>query len=244
MGFIGTAANRELSAATDGELFGLMAQRGSAAKKAWAELYCRYVNELFRSVHRLSGLTGTDVQSLVQDTMVKAWNSAHTFDADDTLEPATSHDRTLSWLGRIAQNLYRTMRRQKKISLVSGSAEAADEDESSRAATGRSPIRRGELNQEIRTAQAQVEGTAKAEVESKHVRLLRQALATLTHREWDILITTFEYRERGTKGQLPLPQAVIDELCRAHSINPTYLRKIRERAYKKVVEFSKSHVRD
>lgn len=239
MRFIETGGNPKLNAATDGQLFALMGQRGSEAKGAWAEFYIRYVNDLYKAVHRLRGLSATDVEGVVQDTMVQAWKAALTFQADDGLEESLLRDRTLSWLCRIAQNLYFAMRRQRRINLVSGSDEE-DGAESSPASTGRAPIRPGELHRTIQCAEALIEGAGQPdeEIESNDMRLLREALATLTEREWDILMTTYEYHERGRKQQR-LPQAVIDELCQAYDISPEYLRKIRERAHKQVIGYSK-----
>lgn len=242
MRFAKTGTVSKLKAATDGQLFGLMAQRGGDAKEAWAEFYTRYVTRLYQLVHRLRGLTASDIESLVQDTMVQAWKAARTFESDDTLGEEASQNRTLAWLGRIAQNLCFAMRRREKIKPTSGSNE---ENDQSPASTGRKLIPRGELHLEIRAAEARIEGTPEVheESESTEVRLLRQALETLTEREWDILMTTYEYHEYGKEYQR-LPQGVIDELCSAYNISPQYLRKIRERAYKKVVEFLESHRTD
>lgn len=242
MRFVKTGAVSKLKTATDGQLFVLMAQRGSDAKEAWAEFYTRHVTELYHLVHRLQGVSASDIESLVQDTMLQAWNAARTFEADDTLCAEASRNRTLAWLGRIAQNLYFAIRRREKITLTSRSDEEKYQDESSPASMGRKLIPRGELHLEIRAAEARIEGAPDVheESESTEARLLRQALESLPEREREILMTTYEYREYGKEHQR-LPQEVIDELCGAYNISPQNLRKIRERAYKEVVEFLDKH---
>ncbi len=241
MKFIVAGGSPRLKDATDRDLFAMIAQRGSEAEGAWAVFYERYVNELYQFLHRLRGMNQGLLEDLVHETMVQAWKAANTFKVEDESDKRIYRDETLAWLGRIAQRLYFQMHRQQKIKLVSSSFEDPEKEESSPETTGRAKIPPGRLTHEIREAENLVAGVGE-NVEnqiSKQKWLLLEALKTLPDRERDVLLVTYEY---GVPGQNPhLPSDVVARLCETWKINSTYLRKIRERAYKQVEQYLKSH---
>ncbi len=241
MDFVGIGGNPELRDATDGQLFALMAQRGSESKKAWEVFYCRYVNDLYRSVQRLRGLTPAAAKELVQETVIQAWRAAHTFLADETLDEDASRVRTLAWLGRIAQNIHLQMCRKPKVEFVSGPEQGNEENEVSAESTGRPLIPPGRLNYEIKAAVDQIAGEKQTDdgIPSNAMRTLLDALATLPEREREILLTTYEYNLPGEKQHLP--KAVVSEMCQKYKISQTNLRKIRQRANEQVRQYLESH---
>jgi RNA polymerase sigma factor (sigma-70 family) len=239
MEFVTIGGNPRLKESTDSELFSLMRQRGSEAEDAWAAFYERYVNELYRFLHRLRGIS---LEDLVQETMVQAWMSAHTFRVEDESDKRIYRDETLAWLGKIAQNIYFQMHRRQKIELVSSSSEDTKKEDMSPETTGRGNILPGRLTHEIREAENLVAGVpenTKGKI-SKQTETLLEGLKTLPAREKDILLTTYEYYVPGQKPHLPCE--VVAALCETWKITPTYLRKIRERAYKQVERYLKSHL--
>lgn len=223
---------------SDAELFVLMAQRGDDWREALAEFYRRYVSDFFRLICRLRGLTDAGAEELVQETMIQAYKSAHTFRAVEGQDGAEARRRTLAWLGRIARNLHYEMLRGRKVLLLSDSERPENQEGGSPAPAEGAKVSREELHRKINEAQDAVAGIARASGTSptKEKRLLRDALATLTERELDVLLVSYEYYEPGEEHP-HLPKAVIAELCERHQVSPTNLRKIRERARRQVWQY-------
>jgi len=223
---------------SDAELFALMARRGDDWQEAWAEFYRRYVSDFFRLVCRLRGLTNAGAQELVQETMLQANRSARTFQVVEGQDGEASRRRTLAWLGRIARNLhYEKLRRQQNPPATSSEREVSS-DGSSATAVEEPKISRGALYRRVREAQDAVARIARSSnvPVSAERQLLRDALTTLTEKELDVLLVSYEYYERGEEHP-HLPRAVIAELCERHQISPAYMRKIRERARKQVWQY-------
>src|SRR5215813_5421164 len=109
---IQSGGNPKISEATDEQLFALMARRDEDAIEAWETFYRRYINDFHRLLHRLPGVSSSDIEDLAQDTMVKAWRSAHTFQDRGDGDADAARRRALAWLGRIAQRHYWEMRRR------------------------------------------------------------------------------------------------------------------------------------
>src|SRR5262249_36846819 len=103
---IQSGGNPKMSEATDEQLFALMVRRGEEAKEAWETFYRRYINDFYQLVRRLPGVSPSDIEDLVQDTMVKAWKFAHTFQGNGDGDADAVRQRTLAWLGCIAQHHY------------------------------------------------------------------------------------------------------------------------------------------
>ena len=226
----------------DGELFALMANRGVDAREAWAELYRRYVADFHRLVCRLRGLSVAGAEELVQETMIQAYKSAHTFKAGEGLDRESSRRRTLAWLGRVARNLHYEMLRKQKVTLVFDADRQRNRESAAEVPSEASKIAPEELYRRIREAEVGVREISHASgaQPSDERRLLRDALATLTERDLDILLVSYEYYEPGESNP-HLPRAVIAELCERHNVSATNLRKIRERARKQIWQYIQSN---
>jgi RNA polymerase sigma factor (sigma-70 family) len=225
--------------ASDGHLFALMERRTNEGREAWGEFYRRYVADFYRLVSRLRGLSETEAEELVQETMIQAYKSAHTFRAVEGIEPEASRRRTLAWLGRIARNIHYERLRGQKINLIVDAERQADERS---APYGEHQISRTELHRRIRESEEAVAGLAHEAGTSISAerQLLRDALAQLPERELDILVVSYEYYEQG-EIHPHLPKAVVAELCARHGVSSVNLRKIRERARKQVAQYIEAH---
>ncbi len=242
MNSIDTRGSTTVATTTDGQLFALMAERGEAAKEAWAEFYLRYVDHLRKLVCRIRGLPQAGINDLVQETMIQAYKAAHTFRDADMLDTETSRRRALAWLCRIARNLHWSMLRQQKSALVDNLAHQEGSDDSQLSVKGRR-LFPGEVYRKIQEAENKVAGEDDGNDDqiSLHRSLLRDALDALTERERDILIATYEHYERGQKQQR-LPKAVVDKICETHNISPANLRQIRKRALEKIEQYVDAHM--
>ncbi len=227
-----------MNEATDEQLFALMAQQDEEAKEAWKTFYLRYINDFHRLVWRLPGVSPSDIDDLVQDTMIKAWKSAHTFQGNKKGDADAAHDRTLAWLGRIAQRHYWEMRR-RKITLVSDSEPQEDGQIGSSLNEEPRSSRLGKLHNEIKKAVDAVTGMVEEEVDavSIQMRILQEALTTLPEREREIILATYEHYEPGQKQQRRLPKEAVDKICQRFDITPDNLRQIRKRTYEKIERY-------
>lgn len=225
-----------LGAATDGELFALMAKGGDAGHLAWDEFCQRYAKDFHKILCRVPGLSDDEADDLAQETMIRAYKRAETFKPHDHLPKEQVQHLTLGWLGSIARNMRYGEWRRKKNAPVS-------EIQSGAVGSSLNPeidkkIPPGELKDRIREAEEQIgsESVASQEYVSPQRQLLRDALASLDERERDVYLTSHDYYDRDKKHP-HLPRAVVNELCERHKIKPDYLRKLRERAHKKVLQY-------
>jgi RNA polymerase sigma factor (sigma-70 family) len=229
--------------ATDGQLFAWMSQRGTLAKEAWAELYRRYMKDLHKLMFRVEGLPPADFNDLLQETMKRAYHSAHTFRARDDLEAEASRGRTLVWLLQIARRLFSSKLLRQKDVLTSRTIKHVDTEESDK---GASPVRgvpRSELYREIKIVEDKAVGADEAAADGKcssDAALLRRALATLPRREREILITYYQHYDSSRKKQL-LPDDEIDRLKNKYKISAGNIRQIRVRAQDAVKKYMESH---
>jgi len=235
---IQSGGNPKMNEATDEQLFALMAGRGEEAKEAWKIFYLRYINDLHRLVHRLNGVSPSDINDLVQETMIKAWESAHTFKAGGDGNTDIARRRTLAWLCRIAKNRYWEMRR-RKIILVSDAEAQKDSPDSQLSKDEVRRVDKSKLHHEIKKAVDAMTGTVEAGAETISVQrqLLQEALATLTEREKEIILATYEHYEPGQQQQRRLPKEASDEICLRFKITSDNLRQIRKRAHEKIERY-------
>lgn len=70
----------------------------------------------------------------------------------------------------------------------------------------------------------------------KRIALIEEAMETLSEREAHVLRVTSQFHRHGQKFQR-LPNAVVDDLATTLNTTPENLRKIRERARKKVRQY-------
>lgn len=231
----GTRSSTNLNKATDGELFALMAERGSASEEAWAEFYERYVKDFHRLVCRVKGIPQARVEGLVQDTMIQAFGAAHTFREGDVSSAEGKRLQTLAWLCRIANRLHWSALRRQEGTFVGSLSQQEGEDGSQLSTKGRR-LSRGELHREIKDVEDVTSGVVDDEYVSPLRRRLREAMDLLSERERDILAATYAYYKRGQEKQR-LPNAVAKEIREKYGLSPANFRKLRERALSKIERY-------
>lgn len=225
--------------ATDGELFALMAEQGPAGEEAWAEFYQRYVGDLYKRVSRLEVVPQPLVEELVQETMIKAFKSASTFKEKEVSDAKVARRRTLAWLGSIANRTHLSMLRRRRGVIVGSLPQEDGEDYSQLSTKGR-PLFPGELHREIKDAEDVASGSGNDAHISPNMRLLLEALDSLTERERYILVVTYEYHQYGQEQQR-LPYTVVKEISERYHISHDYVRKLRERALEKIKKYVDAH---
>ncbi|SHG06844.1 sigma-70 family RNA polymerase sigma factor [Chryseobacterium vrystaatense] len=73
--------------------------------------------------------------------------------------------------------------------------------------------------------------------ESANMKVLNDALNTLSERDRHILLTLYLYYEDGKKT----PSDTLDLLCEMHGTTKVNIRKIRERSEKKIIDYITQH---
>lgn len=203
---------RPAVAESDSQLFQLLGAADAPRRKdAQQRLYQRHVRYLYGVVHKqrdkLLQLAGLSVDDVVHDTFQRAFERAHTFHGDPTLDDDRARRRTRAWLGRIAQNLIvDSFRRFREVSasdylehVPAPSDEACGDD---------APASRPDLEP------------------------VRAAFAALSDREQDVLRVTALYFK--AEGRQRLPNEVSAELSVRWGISNDAVRAIRSRALRKL----------
>lgn len=208
------AVRDALDTLDEAELFALVAAAGAAARGAQSELYARHVRFLYgvllkRQARTLS-LAGMNAEDLVQETFRRAFERAHTFRADGITDTERVRRRARAWLGRVAQNIL------------------ADRLRSVR-----------EISASPYLERFSTEDIDEAPASTPQLRLLREALTSLSEREQDVLRVTAMYQKAGEKQRLP--NAVSQKLAQRWDTNSENVRAIRSRAMKKVKSFMQAH---
>jgi RNA polymerase sigma factor (sigma-70 family) len=202
----------DLSKKMDGELLMLIAQRHDGWEDAFRVFYERHREYLFYICNRkyCHELGADAVQDLVQDTFVRVLEKAHTFRADDTLSPDASLRRTRGWLQRIAENLFNDHHRRNTSIPTEPLTDA-----------------------HIVHTSMPAENDSQDSQDSKQMKIIKDALNSLTEREQDIMRTVYQWYDSGKN----LPEHVIEELTQRYDTTPENIRQILSRARKKVREF-------
>lgn len=202
--------------ATDAELLARIAGGASdpdGARAAQALFYQRHVRYLYGALVRQKGtllrLCGTSAEDLVQETFHRAFDRAHTFQADDAAEPDRARARTRAWLGRIATNLL--------ADHASGSREIAASPYVDRVSCAG-------IDEDQPPSQ------------SPRARLVAEGLDALSERERDVLRVSALHHRAGEAHQR-LPNAVAAELAERWETTGDNIRAIRMRAMKKLRAF-------
>jgi RNA polymerase sigma factor (sigma-70 family) len=199
---------------SDAELLGRVSRRAqdaALARKAEAEFYDRHARYLYcvlvQRVRRPLALSGREVEDLVQETFYRAFDRAGTFNSGEAWDADSERRRTRAWLGRIAERLL--------ADWLAGSREVAA-----------SPY--------LDTlAEPEAAPTSSS---SPKLRLLREALDTLSERERDVLRASALYFRIGEEHQR-LPNEVSAELARRWQTTSENVRAIRSRATKKLKQY-------
>ncbi len=209
-----------LSEEADNQLLVRMRMRDedpSAAREAWAEFYRRHVEYLYRVCRRAySGvLDEAGIRDLAQDTFIRAYERAETFDSGELTDPEKLRLRARAWLGKIALNILRTMLRgQAGTSTHSLEWEEWEKVPEPPPAVNSNSIESG---------------------------LVRNALATLPEREQHVLRVTYQWYRPDKKHQR-LPHGVVANLAETLGTTPVNIRQMRSRALKKIEQYLRSNL--
>lgn len=199
---------------SDAELLERVSRRANsalAARAAEAEFYERHARYLYcvlvQRVRRPLALSGREVEDLVQETFFRAFARASTFTAGDAWDEDSERRRSRAWLGRIAQRLLADWLADVREVSASPYLDTLAEPE-----------------------------PAPPSSRSPKLRLMREALDTLSERERDVLRVAALYFRPGEEHQR-LPNDVSAELARRWQTTSENLRAIRSRATKKLKEY-------
>lgn len=200
---------------TDAALCARVARRDvdpEGARCAQAELYKRHLRFLYGALLRhergLLAAAKLSAEDVVQDTFHRAFEKAHTFHADESLDADRQRQRTRAWLGRIAHNLLvDELGRSREIAASHYLEKVGEEPPSDEPVSSRSPSE----------------------------RLVAEGLEQLSERERDVLAVTAEHHRPGEHQRLP--NEVSAELASRWGTTNENIRAIRMRAMKKLKSF-------
>jgi RNA polymerase sigma factor (sigma-70 family) len=209
-------AGTDLSKESDEDLLVFMTMRGDdleVANAAFAEFYERHVHYLFRRCRGATSriLDEAGAWDIVQETFIRAYERAVTFDSEGITDPDRLQRRVRAWLGRIAVNIFRDMLR------------------------GRSSVREVSLEDQEIAKEPETEPSTP----SANRKLLDEAIDSLSEKEQRVLRTTFQYYQPGKQHQR-LPNDVAEDLAKELGTTSDNVRQIRHRALGKIKEYIKS----
>lgn len=188
------------------------------AKEAWAEFFERHWTYLLGVCGRAHGasLGELGVQDLAADTLFRAYQKAHTFTPAAAGSPDYKRQRIRAWLGAIANRLFLlSWRRQPKIVYDEG------------------PLL------EVEDPKIPDDADCNPAEEPERMAILVRALATLTQREREILVASYEWYN-DTQGCHRMPDSEVAALAAKYQTTAVNIRKIRSRAMEKVENYFKS----
>lgn len=199
---------------SDAELLGRVSRRSqdaAAARRAESEFYDRHARYLYgvlmQRVRRQLALSGREVEDLVQETFSRAFARAGTFSDSAGIDEDGERRRTRAWLGRIAERLLADWLAGMREVSASPYLDTLTEPEPG-PTSSRSP----------------------------KLRLMREALDTLSERERDVLCASALYFRIGEDHQR-LPNEASAELARRWQTSAENIRAIRSRATKKLKQY-------
>jgi len=202
----------------DGELLAYMSMQGEFpehAREAWAELYRRHV----RYMHHVGGKflaalprPPTTAKDLVNDTFLRAFKKAGTYCEPSGLDQDAKRRYVRAWLAKVARNLIRDLLR------------AVPEDGPDR-----------QLDDEGWNEQAAPTAGEEGASPAVLAVLVEVLQNDLDEREREVLRKTYQYWVPGRTAQR-LPNKVAEEVAQQLGTTSENLRKIRQRALKKVRE--------
>lgn len=225
--------------ADDGELFELMAAGGETGLAALDVFYRRYSKRLKQLTCRIEGVSKNDSEDFMQEVMLKAYRSAHTFKPHDaSLNPTAKRDKTMFWLIKIARNLHNEKLRELETEGVNGfdSLETEDENgEFSHFITDK--LKDGEGYHLVRAAEEKTipELVPPEEPESEKMQRIKNGLKRLSEKKRDILLNYFGDEHDYRDPKRPLSRELLAELKEKHNVKTSEnLRQIKGRALKEV----------
>lgn len=197
---------------SDTDLLGYMAMAATdptGARAAFDEFYRRHAPELYRHLRdrravRLVARDDVEVEDFVQETFLRAFLSADTFEPEDITDPKRLHRRVQAWLGTIALNLVRDLCRTDRPELRVENV--------------------GELAKSLRYVET---GDAEPEV----VKAVEAFLEGLPERERDVMLEDALHYKPGVTHQR-LSNEASSALARKWHTTPENIRAIRSRTKK------------
>jgi RNA polymerase sigma factor (sigma-70 family) len=196
--------------ALDSELLGQMAEAGTdvaVAGKAWEEFYRRhyeYLLSVCRNAHS-SRIGEGRVPEVVQDSFVKAFRKANTFEPSVGQSAEESRWHVRGWLGSILENTIRDLYRQEPQVVFSEDMELfADNRQTSQDAT-----------------------------EEVAIGPVEKAFLELDDREREILLETMLWYRPGARQQR-MPSDALQALATKLKTTTMNIRQIRSRALAKL----------
>lgn len=216
---------------SDGELFVKMASKNEESENAFNIFYNRYKNDFYKNIFRLR-LNEADRKELFNETMMQTYVKSHTFKVEKDISIKKQRGKTLSWLGKIARNIFNQKSRDKKKKI---NAEANEDLLETASENG--IILKSQLSSKIRESENDFLGIENSESNkiSLEKEILRKVLTELPERDRDILLSYYDEFDLEIKHQ-QLSGAKIKELTERYNVTPNYMRKIKERAFKTVRE--------
>lgn len=196
----------------DGELLLLLSERGPQSQTAWNELYFRHVRYLFAVCTKafFGLLRPEQIEELVQDTFIRAYDKASTFSFDLAVDKVGQQKAVRAWLGALSDSIARDyFRDQPMVDFVDDETLESFADQS---------------------------GSDNSGSTSETQEVLEAAMATLNEREQQVLrATAFWFKPEATNQRLP--NKVMKDLAADLQTSPSNIRQIRKRALAKFREF-------
>jgi len=184
------------------------------AREAWGVFYLRHREYLARMCTRCFGssLDQEQIQDLVHDTFLRAFEKAHTFTAGIYPEEDSHRKHVRAWLGTICRNLFlEHLEALPKLEIVDVELDLLP---------GPSLV------------SVETEREDGSEL-SPRVQSITNALATLTEREQDVIRVTMEHWNPGDNFSR-LPNQVAAQLAAFYRTTSSNIRQIRKRAMDKI----------
>ena len=203
---------------TDEDLLVYMSMQAddpSNAEEAWEEFFHRHSEYVLGVCRRFQNVLGeAGAQDLAQETLIRVYRKAHTFKPLANGNPSDARARIRAWLGQIANRLFfSTLRRTPNLD----------------------PIEDG-LLEVPEWPHLDGDGTSSSPLVAERLRLIREALGTLTERERDVLLASFAWYEPGGACRR-MPSEELTTLTERYQTTAVNIRKIRERAFDKVRQY-------
>lgn len=192
------------------------------ARLAWGLFYIRHHGFLTDVCAYDYGyvLGQEEIRDLVNETFMKAFRRADTFNFSELCEPLVQERKSRRWLARIAENLVRDRHRgQPEVSFL-------DDQDLEQLGSG-SPH----------------EGEDCEPAESAKMELLKSGFALLTESEQTILRATMFWWQ-GDREHQRMPHAAMEQLSLQIGKRPENIRQIRARALKKLLKHVNEAVQD
>lgn len=192
---------------------GWKAEEPELAKAACDEFYRRHLKYVYAVISRAYGteLGNDGVMDMVTDTFLRVYEKASTYKPCGEKDPARQRRNALAWVSTIAQNICKDHFRNPDTQLVLVDEWSEDAEPPASSDQYVEPEFTGAL------------------------KCIHEAMASLSEREQTILRVTMDYWKPGSENQR-LPNNVAEELARTFGITSENLRKIRERAMRKLRE--------